>query len=152
MHVHRAAWQKLGEVSWTNLEQATDGPSARSGHSIVVANEKAIVFGGCGIYSDEPGAAYSQAVFNESWSVDVVNTDGPLKWTLLDVGGDVPSPRWRHTATLLPDNSMMVFGGLAGWVPLFSSLLRRFTAASPQCTRASRSSTHVFYLTMLPGA
>ena len=99
--------KRLGEVAWAQPATKGEGPSPRSGHSITVTKgDSAIIFGGCGIT-----AAGSPAVFNETW---LLSTAEPMRWELADVMGDVPSPRWRHTATLLPDrSSILVFGGLA---------------------------------------
>ena len=53
----------------------------------------------------------AQALFNDTW---LLSTGENPSWELADVMGDVPVARWRHTATLLPDNaSLLVFGGLA---------------------------------------
>ena len=52
-----------------------------------------------------------QENFSETWCCDM-SGEAP-KWELLDVMGDVPPARWRHTATLLPDDDeIFVFGGL----------------------------------------
>jgi hypothetical protein len=110
--------QKLGEVSWQSVTIKNEGPSPRSGHSIVVAPSigKAIVFGGCGVSGAD--ASSEAKIFNETW---LISTDGigngEAGWELADVMGDVPVERWRHTATLLPSgNEMLIFGGLAGCV------------------------------------
>lgn len=97
---------KSGEVTWVNPNEHPKSvkPCARSGHTITCMQEKAIVFGGCGI-EDE-----AAAVFNDTHMLHI--TDG-YRWEKVDAMGDVPPPRWRHTATLLPDNnSIFVFGGL----------------------------------------
>ena len=84
--------------------KSTGKPSARSGHTITCSNEKAFIFGGCGI---DQGAA---AVFNDMWMLHISDA---FRWEKVDAMGDLPSPRWRHTATLLPDNNtIFVFGGL----------------------------------------
>ena len=98
---------KSGEVCWTSPKEnpKSEKPSARSGHSITCLNEKAIIFGGCGV---EDGAA---AVFNDMYMLHITDA---YRWEKVDAMGDVPPPRWRHTATLLPDNNtIFVFGGLA---------------------------------------
>ena len=114
-------------------------PGPRSGHSITCAQEKAILFGGCGVQDGK------SAIFNETYILHIADQ---FRWELAEVTGDVPSPRWRHTvrccrggdstrpqrarpsgaaacsspprvhvhhaqATLLPDNhSILYFGGL----------------------------------------
>ena len=99
----------VGEVSWQRYP-ATDAitPSPRSGHSITCHNGKAYVFGGCGVSDD----GSKQEIFSETWCC---NMQGETpQWEVIDVMGDVPPARWRHTATLLPDQeSIFVFGGLS---------------------------------------
>ena len=90
-------------------------PSPRSGHSITVAGNKAVVFGGCGITDpDDTSAVYEPLISNETWIVDLDSlSENTSKFQLADVMGDVPAPRWRHTATLLPDDTILIFGGLS---------------------------------------
>lgn len=97
--------QRLGEITWEQPQTKNEPPSPRSGHSITVVGDKAVFFGGCGISKDG-----QPEVFSETW---LLSTGEPMTWELADVMGDVPSKRWRHTSTLLPDKeSMLVFGGL----------------------------------------
>ena len=110
---------KSGEMMWHTPKEnpkSSGTPLARSGHTIVAANEKAYLFGGCGI---EEGQA---AVFQDLW---ILHISDQFRWEKCDAMGDVPSPRWRHTATFLPDNTtMFVFGGLCrvrSPLPLFYS-------------------------------
>ena len=63
-----------------------------------VVGEKAVIFGGCGVTKDnEP------CVVNETYYLNM--SSEPMKWDLADLMGDIPPPRWRHTATLLPDQA-----------------------------------------------
>lgn len=98
---------KSGEMTWHSPKEnpkSTGKPAARSGHTLACANEKAYLFGGCGI---EDGGA---AVFNDIWILHIADN---FRWEKVDAMGDVPSPRWRHSFTFLPDNtSIFLFGGL----------------------------------------
>ena len=134
---------KSGEMMWHTPKEnpkSSGTPLARSGHTIVAANEKAYLFGGCGI---EEGQA---AVFQDLW---ILHISDQFRWEKCDAMGDVPSPRWRHTATFLPDNTtMFVFGGLCrvrSPPPLFySPASRRFSIffrVSPQHSEPSHSLT-----------
>lgn len=98
---------KSGEVIWEQPKEnpkSTGRPSPRSGHTITCLNEKAYFFGGCGVENGAP------SVFNDMY---LLHISEQFRFQKIDALGDVPSPRWRHTATLLPDNnSIFVFGGL----------------------------------------
>ena len=64
--------------------------------ALQVVGDKAVVFGGCGVTkSNEP------CVSNQTYYLHM--SADPMKWEEADLMGDVPPPRWRHTATLLPD-------------------------------------------------
>jgi hypothetical protein len=98
---------KSGEMTWHAPKEhpkSTGKPAARSGHTLACASEKAYLFGGCGI---EDGGA---AVFNDLWILHIADN---FKWEKVDAMGEVPSPRWRHSFTFLPDNvTIFLFGGL----------------------------------------
>ena len=71
-------------------------PSSRRNFGMQVVGDKAVIFGGCGVTkSNEP------CVSNQTYYLHM-GAD-PMKWEEADLMGDVPPPRWRHTATLLPD-------------------------------------------------
>ena len=75
------------------------GPELRTGHSVVVTglpnNPKAVVIGGC----------TSSALVNDVWSLKLGAES--LEWERPKIGqpDSAPSPRWRHTATLLRKSS-----------------------------------------------
>ena len=98
---------KSGEMLWHAPKEnpkSTGKPAARSGHTLACANEKAYLFGGCGIEDD------AAAVFNDLWMLHI--TDG-FRWEKVDAMGELPHPRWRHSFTFLPDNvTIFLFGGL----------------------------------------
>lgn len=77
-----------------------DIPSARSGHSATLTSKTSreiVVFGG---------------VKGSKWlnSVYVLDVDR-WKWTLAKTQGVSPKPRSYHTATALPDQRIVIFGG-----------------------------------------
>ena len=98
--------KKIGDIQWSHVETEGNGPGMRSGHSLTVAGDTAVLFGGTGV--DKSG---SPEVFNDTYMLSLDSE--PYKWTVVDVMGDVPTPRWRHTATLLPGatDQIVVFGG-----------------------------------------
>jgi hypothetical protein len=92
------------QVAWVQRPPNGDVPGPRSGHSITVRREQALLFGGCGVKGSQP------QVFREAYLLHI--SDG-YRWERLQLTGLEPSPRWRHTATLLPDDdSVFVFGGV----------------------------------------
>ena len=71
-------------------------------HSQVV-DEKAVVFGGCGVTKhNEP------KVFNTTYLLKF--NSHPMVLELADPMGVVPSERWRHTSTLMPDQARASHG------------------------------------------
>ena len=63
----------LGEVSWVQPATKGDKPTPRSGHTITVTGDKAVIFGGCGITKDnEP------IVSNQTYYLNM--SSDPMKW------------------------------------------------------------------------
>lgn len=77
------------------IKNADKGPELRTGHSVVVTglpnNPKAVIIGGC----------TSTALVNDVWNLKLGSET--LEWEKPKIGqpDSAPSPRWRHTATLL---------------------------------------------------
>lgn len=63
----------LGEISWSQPAQKGDKPTPRSGHTITVAGEKAVIFGGCGITKDNEPIVSNQTFY-------LTLTADPMKW------------------------------------------------------------------------
>ena len=61
------------------------------------------MFGECGVTKDNVSK-----VFNTTYLLKF-NSD-PMVWELADPMGVVPSERWRHTATLMPDQARASHG------------------------------------------
>jgi hypothetical protein len=77
------------------IKNPDKGPELRTGHSVVVTglpnNPKAVIIGGC----------TSTALVNDVWNLKLGAES--LEWERPKIGqpDSAPSPRWRHTATLL---------------------------------------------------
>ena len=77
------------------IKNGDKGPDLRTGHSVVVTglpnNPKAVIIGGC----------TSTALVNDVWNLKLGSET--LEWEKPKIGqpDSAPSPRWRHTATLL---------------------------------------------------
>eukprot|EP01043_Picozoa_sp_COSAG02_P020951 COSAG02_NODE_1050_length_14962_cov_13.500774_3_plen_85_part_00 len=77
------------------IKNPDKGPELRTGHSVVVTglpnNPKAVLVGGC----------TSSALVNDVWNLKLGAES--LEWERPKIGqpDSAPSPRWRHTATLL---------------------------------------------------
>jgi N-acetylneuraminic acid mutarotase len=79
----------------------TKTPPGRGGSTGVFANGKLVVFGGH-FFSGDDKFEY----LNETWLLDVDN----LVWHQVSCSGELPGPRYGHTAHVL-GSRMFVFGG-----------------------------------------
>ena len=85
----------LSRLAAAQIKNPDKGPSLRTGHSLVVVglpnNPKAVIIGGC----------TAEGVVNEVWNLKLGVE--MLEWESPKIGqpDKAPSPRWRHTATLL---------------------------------------------------
>ena len=78
-------------------------PSGRGGSSSVLYKTKLILFGGH--FLKEEG---KYEYLNDVWVFDTSNPKG--EWTPTKIKGDIPSPRYGHTAHIIGDK-MILFGG-----------------------------------------
>lgn len=107
--------KRLGELAWSQPPISGAPPTPRSGHSMTVLEDTAVVFGGCGVTTDG-----QPEVFDETWVLSLRSE--PMRWEKLaaEACRTAPSKRWRHTATRLPlsegganggGDSILIFGG-----------------------------------------
>lgn len=98
---YRDLWvYHIGEKKW---EQVTSpgGPSARSGHRMIMAKNKIFVFGG--FHDNLRDFKY----FNDIYFFDILT----YVWKKLDPSGIPPSPRSGCCMSLLPDGKIFIYGG-----------------------------------------
>ena len=65
--------KQLGSVEWWQPATKGDKPPPRSGHTITVVGDKAVIFGGCGISKNN-----EMSVSNQTFYLSM-GTD-PMKW------------------------------------------------------------------------
>ena len=93
-----------GGMSYTSTKPlilAGKLPGSRGGASVVYADSKLVAFGGHWLASENK-FAYS----DETW---LLNVD-QLQWHSMKCSGQIPSPRYGHTAHIL-GSRMFVIGG-----------------------------------------
>ncbi|KAJ0713844.1 putative kelch-type beta propeller [Helianthus annuus] len=88
----------VGTESWSLVEAKGDIPVARSGHTVVRAGSKLILFG---------GEDNKRRKLNDLHMFDLKS----LTWLPLHCKGAGPSARCNHVATLYDDKLLLVFGG-----------------------------------------
>eukprot|EP00741_Cyanophora_paradoxa_P004747 tig00000828_g4605.t1 len=60
-------------------------------------------------------AAPRRRTYNDTWLLQLPDRDNDaLEWKQLETRGEAPPARWRHTANVIEDKTLVVFGGLSG--------------------------------------
>ena len=98
-------------VKWKSVCKEGHGrnsPSPRQGHSATAlpGKECIVVFGGEGTI--RPGSTVSKVFHNDAFRFDCKSR----KWSSLVCTGDIPSPRAYHTAVLVGNDKLVIFGGI----------------------------------------
>ena len=107
------------KLSWTKSicvaknKKAANMPSARSGHTFTVVGTNGFLFGGLG-ESSPPGPTSELFILRLG--------SAEHEWCALDLPGDKPKARFRHTASLIEANQLMVFGGFASSTERFNDV------------------------------
>uniref|UniRef100_A0A7S2QUS9 Uncharacterized protein n=1 Tax=Triparma pacifica TaxID=91992 RepID=A0A7S2QUS9_9STRA len=99
----KLAWKKAVVVGKNKKE--SNLPSPRSGHSFTVCGANAYLFGGLGEVNSPPAPS------NDLFLLRMGSAE--MEFTALDLPGTKPPPRWRHTASLIDQNQILLFGGFA---------------------------------------
>jgi len=90
--------------SWLQPKTAGFGPTVRYGHSLTLAKDgRLFLFGGCTLLKDS-----SVPVYNND--IHVLDTETMI-WIRPRVNGNTPTGRYGHTATLMDDGYIVIFGG-----------------------------------------
>ena len=93
--------QGVAQLTWAKQLCAGEAPAARGGHTAVLAESQLVVFGGH-FYRGDSNFEY----LNDTLVLDV----GSMAWRTVHCRGEVPEPRYGHSA-LLVGSRMFVFGG-----------------------------------------
>lgn len=92
-------------LKWYSISESSAKPDGRWGHSCcLVGGRYLVIVGGlqCG------------RIFNDTWVFDLETR----KWAKCLVSGDIPSPRWGHSGTLISGNTIIFLGGREGAKPV----------------------------------
>ncbi|CAN0897263.1 Acyl-CoA-binding domain-containing protein 4 [Linum grandiflorum] len=98
-HLSDVQMLNMATMTWTSLETTGPNPGPRDSHSAVILGNQMVVFGG----STNNG---SRKV-NDLHILDLLTN----RWFVPQCRGSPPSPRESHTATLIDNSKMVVFGG-----------------------------------------
>ncbi|XP_055624631.1 kelch domain-containing protein 4 [Toxorhynchites rutilus septentrionalis] len=91
---------RIGQKQWEKIN-ATNGPSARSGHRMVIAKKTLFVFGG---FHDNNS---SYRYFNDLFAFSLEN----YTWTKIEAAGVAPAPRSGCNMIANSDGKIMIWGG-----------------------------------------
>lgn len=92
--------------AYTWIQPATSGfsPSARYGHTLsLIPDGRLYLFGGCTLHKETKIPTYK----NDSYSLDIQT----MQWIRPSINGDAPTCRYGHSATVLVDGNIVIFGG-----------------------------------------
>ena len=115
--LYRCDLNSANELYWTKRESIGKCPEPRSHHTAVVYGTKIIIFGGFRNSHMRYNDVWIFDTVMDEWSqphqgVTEVKPDGEVyfkrHWP------DVPSPRGSHSATLINNQEMVIFGGYGG--------------------------------------
>ena len=113
--------QEMSTCGWVALttrskdSDESNKPSPRSGHTMTIVGSNAFLYGGLApcvsdcydIRSDS--AAASDALYQLKLSSSSTNLG--MDWQRLQLNNPSPPSRWHHSATLLHDMRILIFGG-----------------------------------------
>lgn len=123
--------ETIGTLTWTEIDVPPPKPAPRNTHTAVLLGDglRLAIFGG----RDE------HKFFNDCWVLDIrtrtngfpmdlveeLNSEkkiGNFTWERVATTGSVPSPRSGHSAVLVREHSILVFGGWGGGFRRFGDL------------------------------
>eukprot|EP00761_Pharyngomonas_kirbyi_P010139 gb/GECH01010157.1/.p1 GENE.gb/GECH01010157.1/~~gb/GECH01010157.1/.p1 ORF type:complete len:373 (+),score=51.30 gb/GECH01010157.1/:1-1119(+) len=105
---HRPAVLYTPTLQWSSLHPAPSRPAPRFFHSAVAHNGAVYIFGGMLHSGSRTAALYRFRPFPSQ-------REGPAptagEWEPIEGSGDVPMPRNSHTAHMVTEEEMWIFGG-----------------------------------------
>lgn len=139
----------LGRMVWSRLRTHGQPPTGRFGHTLVLSEDDAVLFGGWSGTTKEaaPGVMFSLKDKVKSDSADGTDMDpssggdtcdycmtlrtADMQWARNQYSGVPPSKRYGHTATAIGPH-LIIFGGWDGGKPLSDVVVLRDRATAEQ--------------------
>jgi len=125
-------------------------PSKRSGHTLTISGTNGFMFGGCD--DSEPIGPT-----NDMFLLKMSGTE--MEWARVETpdDGQGPAPRWRHSATMVDDLNLMIFGGFHSGtnrfndVWYFNVVAMEWTQPTPPQSEFTPRGNHLPSRAMQPG-
>jgi len=129
----------VSRMQWSRLRTHGAPPSGRFGHSLVLSEDDAIVFGGwSGSFKEAPGVAFSlkdkikgdtgkqgdDQTVEETCDYCLTLRTSDMNWVRNKYIGVPPSKRYGHSATAIGPH-LIIFGGWDGGKPLGDVIVLR---------------------------